>query len=77
MTYGTTDAFLEHFGLETLADLPGLDELKAAGLLEARLGAGSRPPPGEEDGLPAEREAEDEPPADAEPREAAPGSSAD
>jgi segregation and condensation protein B len=32
----TTPAFLEHFGLASLDDLPGLDELKAAGLLEAR-----------------------------------------
>ena len=36
VTYGTTSNFLEHFGLEELADLPGLDELKAAGLLSAR-----------------------------------------
>jgi segregation and condensation protein B len=34
VTYGTTEAFLSHFGLEALADLPGLDELKGAGLLE-------------------------------------------
>lgn len=32
----TTPAFLEHFGLSSLDDLPGLEELKAAGLLEAR-----------------------------------------
>lgn len=37
VTYGTTDAFLDHFGLESLADLPGLDELKGAGLLSSRL----------------------------------------
>lgn len=37
VTYGTTDAFLDHFGLETLLDLPGLDELKGAGLLSGRL----------------------------------------
>ncbi|MCU0831637.1 MAG: SMC-Scp complex subunit ScpB [Rhizobiaceae bacterium] len=37
VTYGTTLEFLNHFGLETLADLPGLDELKAAGLLTARI----------------------------------------
>ena len=37
VTYGTTEAFLDHFGLETLADLPGLDELKGAGLLSSRL----------------------------------------
>ena len=32
VTYGTTEAFLSHFGLEALTDLPGLDELKGAGL---------------------------------------------
>ena len=37
VTYGTTDAFLDHFGLETLSDLPGLDELKGSGLLSSRL----------------------------------------
>ena len=34
VTYGTTDGFLEHFGLEDLKGLPGLEELKAAGLLQ-------------------------------------------
>lgn len=34
MTWGTTDIFLDHFGLEKIGDLPGLDDLKAAGLLE-------------------------------------------
>ena len=33
LTWGTSPAFLDHFGLETLSDLPGLDDLKAAGLL--------------------------------------------
>ncbi len=37
VTYGTTEAFLDHFGLETLSDLPGLDDLKGAGLLSGRL----------------------------------------
>jgi segregation and condensation protein B len=37
VTYGTTDAFLAHFNLETITDLPGRDELKAAGLLDPRL----------------------------------------
>ncbi|GAB4138718.1 MAG: hypothetical protein Tsb0016_04920 [Sphingomonadales bacterium] len=32
--YATTDEFLVHFGLESIKDLPGLGELKAAGLLE-------------------------------------------
>jgi segregation and condensation protein B len=34
LTYGTTEAFLLHFGLEAIGDLPGLEELKGAGLLE-------------------------------------------
>ena len=37
VTYGTTDAFLDHFGLESLGDLPGLEELKGSGLLSGRL----------------------------------------
>lgn len=37
VTYGTTTAFLDHFGLEDIRDLPGLDELKGAGLLSARM----------------------------------------
>jgi segregation and condensation protein B len=36
VTYGTTEAFLSHFGLDTLADLPGVEELRAAGLLDNR-----------------------------------------
>ena len=36
MTWGTTDAFLDHFGLESVKDLPGLGDLKAAGLLDKR-----------------------------------------
>jgi segregation and condensation protein B len=35
VTYGTTEAFLTHFGLESVGDLPGMDELKAAGFLDA------------------------------------------
>jgi segregation and condensation protein B len=37
VTYGTTDAFLEHYGLAGLADLPGMAEMKAAGLLSLDL----------------------------------------
>jgi segregation and condensation protein B len=37
VTYGTTDNFLLHFGLESVGDLPGLDELKSAGLFDGRL----------------------------------------
>ena len=40
ITYGTTERFLTHFGLEEVGDLPGLDELKGAGLLEGNLPAG-------------------------------------
>lgn len=36
MTWATAPAFLDHFGLESLAALPGLEELKAAGLLDTR-----------------------------------------
>ena len=35
--YGTSEFFLEYFGLEKVTDLPGLEELKASGLLESRL----------------------------------------
>jgi segregation and condensation protein B len=44
VTYGTTEAFLDHFGLESLGDLPGLDELKGAGLLSNRLPPGLQIP---------------------------------
>lgn len=40
VTFIVTEGFLDHFGLESARDLPGLKELRAAGLLE------SRPPPG-------------------------------
>ena len=37
LTFGTTEAFLDHFGLESLRDLPGKDDLKGAGLLDPAL----------------------------------------
>lgn len=40
VTYGTTEAFLLHFGLENISDLPGLEELKGAGLFDGRLPQG-------------------------------------
>jgi len=40
VTYGTTDAFLEHFGFDSIRDLPGLNELKGAGLLDNNLPPG-------------------------------------
>ncbi len=36
LTWVTTNAFLDQFGLQSIMDLPGLDELKAAGLLDKR-----------------------------------------
>jgi segregation and condensation protein B len=36
--WGTSNAFLDHFGLESIRDLPGIDELKAAGLLDSKRG---------------------------------------
>jgi segregation and condensation protein B len=37
ITYGATDAFLEHYGLASFADLPGAAEMRAAGLLSLDL----------------------------------------
>ncbi|RDL51881.1 hypothetical protein BLJAPNOD_03028 [Ensifer sp. M14] len=37
VTFGTTRDFLDHFGLEELRDLPGIEELKGAGLLSGRV----------------------------------------
>ena len=39
VTYGTTDAFLEHFGLASLADLPGVADMRATGLLDVNIPA--------------------------------------
>jgi len=47
VTYATADRFLEHFGLATLYDLPGVQEMKAAGLLDLSLPVGFElPDPG-------------------------------
>ncbi len=46
VTFVATQAFLDHFGLESARDLPGLQDLRAAGLLESRPLSG--PVPGEE-----------------------------
>lgn len=49
LTFGTTDAFLGHFGLASLDALPGKDDLKALGLLDPRAaGAIDVPRPSEE-----------------------------
>jgi segregation and condensation protein B len=57
ITYGTTDAFLEHFGLDQLGDMPGIDELRGAGLLDNRIPAGFAVPVPSDD--PMLREDED------------------
>lgn len=44
VTYGTTFEFLDHFNLESVGDLPGLEELKGAGLLDAALPPGTSMP---------------------------------
>jgi segregation and condensation protein B len=54
VTYRTSDNFLLHFGLEGLNDLPGLEELKAAGLLDDRLPPGFEVPAPDPDNDPDE-----------------------
>jgi segregation and condensation protein B len=44
VTYGTTAAFLSHFGLNEVGDLPGMQELRGAGLLDATMPAGFEVP---------------------------------
>ncbi len=65
ITYGTTDAFLMHFGLEQIGDLPGLDDLKGAGLFDGRLPKGfGVPQPSDDAALRDDEEPlEDEAPA--------------
>jgi segregation and condensation protein B len=57
LTYGTSEAFLSHFGLDALSDLPGLEELRGAGLLDGRLPPGFSVPMPSDD--PALRDDED------------------
>jgi segregation and condensation protein B len=60
VTYGTTPAFLEHFGLDAVDDLPGLEELKGSGFIEGQMSVGLLVP------VPSDAEAlrEDEDPLD-------------
>ena len=52
VTYGTTEAFLSHFGLDAVMDLPGMEELKGSGLLDGRLPPGfSVPVPSDDPAL--------------------------
>jgi segregation and condensation protein B len=60
VTYGTTEAFLVQFGLESVGHLPGLDELKAAGFLEAM------PPSGFDVPMPSDQLGPDEDPFEGE-----------
>lgn len=63
VTFGTTPEFLDHFDLEQIADLPGLSELKGAGLLDAAIPNGFEVPvPNDDDAL-----QEDEDPLELEP----------
>jgi segregation and condensation protein B len=57
LTYGTTETFLSHFGLDAVGDLPGLDELKGSGLFDGRLPPGFSVPMPSDD--PALRDDED------------------
>jgi segregation and condensation protein B len=57
VTFGTSEAFLAHFGLDSLSDLPGLEELKGSGILEGGLPPGFSVPTPSDD--PALREDEE------------------
>jgi segregation and condensation protein B len=54
MTFGVTPAFLDHFGLESEGDLPGIAELRAAGLLDNRPDLGRLPAAASDDEEPGE-----------------------
>lgn len=79
VTYGTTEAFLVQFGLDRLSDLPGLDEMKGAGLVDEVSPGFTVPLPSDDPALRADEDAlepdmfetmledrlaEDEPPLD-------------
>ncbi|MEC9369221.1 MAG: SMC-Scp complex subunit ScpB [Pseudomonadota bacterium] len=80
ITYGTTPAFLEHFGFDNIKDLPGLGELKGAGLLDGNLPPGFMVPAPDDSTELAENEdpledmpAEAEEPLEADDGESEPG----
>lgn len=68
VTFGTSDGFLRHFGFDSIGDLPGLSDLKAAGLLDGNLPPGFTVPDPrdlaalQQDELPLDAEVEDEEP---------------
>ncbi len=57
VTYGTTEAFLIHFNLDKLSDLPGLDEMKGAGLVDAVAPGFTVPMPSDDPALRADEDA--------------------
>jgi segregation and condensation protein B len=61
LTWATSDGFLDHFGLESLSDLPGIKELEAAGLLDSRAAAGAYGNRAAEDTRLVDTDDEDEP----------------
>ncbi len=61
VTFGTTPAFLAHFGMETIGDLPGLDELKGTGFIDGQLPPGfSVPLPSDDPSLRDDEEADEQ-----------------
>lgn len=60
LTWGTTPRFLDHFGLDSLRDLPGLEDLKAAGLLDARPAIAAYGARARDEGQPVDVEEDDE-----------------
>ncbi|MBV9221189.1 MAG: SMC-Scp complex subunit ScpB [Methylobacteriaceae bacterium] len=72
LTYGTTPEFLIHFGLDSIGDLPGLDELKGAGLFDGQLPRGfGVPAPSDDATLGPDEEPLDDTPEEAENAEGA------
>lgn len=61
VTYGTSEYFLVHFGLDTIQDLPGLEELRGAGMLDSALPpAFSMPVPNDDEDLAPDEDPLDE-----------------
>lgn len=69
VTFGTTHAFLDHFSLSAISDLPGLDDLKGAGLLDGTPPSGfSVPVPRDDDALDDDEDPLDDDDSDSAPR---------
>jgi segregation and condensation protein B len=67
VTWGTTDNFLQHFGLGEINDLPGMDELKAAGLIGGRPAVSLREAALPQDSAAVEEDGHEEPALELEP----------